>query len=428
MAFQELLNQVGSLGRFQILQMTFLLICSSLIYSHFLVENFTAAIPSHRCWVPILDNDTVSDNDSGILSHDAHLRISIPLDSNLRPEKCRRFIRLQWHLLHLNGSFSNVTVPDTEPCMEGWVYDRSTFISTTVTEWDLVCASQSMNSVAKFAFVIGGLIGHILGGYLSDRFGRKLIFTCALLQAAVSETCAALAPTFLIYCLLRFVAGISQSAIVTNTGLLMIEWTSPKFQSVVMAALLCSGSVGQLLLAGLAFAIGNWRNVQLALSTPIFFLLIPTRWLSESARWLIMTNKPQKGLEELRKAAHMNGMRSSGDRLTMEVVRTTMKNELEAARTKLSPRDLYRMPNLRKRICLMSLVRFVMWLSITGLMVHLQHLSNNIFLLQCLFGIVSIPANVAGNCLLNYMDRRIGQLLLMFLYGFSILATLFIPQ
>ncbi|XP_029421473.1 solute carrier family 22 member 19-like isoform X2 [Nannospalax galili] len=320
MAFQELLNQVGSLGRFQILQMTFLLICSSLIYSHFLVENFTAAIPSHRCWVPILDNDTVSDNDSGILSHDAHLRISIPLDSNLRPEKCRRFIRLQWHLLHLNGSFSNVTVPDTEPCMEGWVYDRSTFISTTVTEWDLVCASQSMNSVAKFAFVIGGLIGHILGGYLSDR------------------------------------------------------------------------------------------------------------WLSESARWLIMTNKPQKGLEELRKAAHMNGMRSSGDRLTMEVVRTTMKNELEAARTKLSPRDLYRMPNLRKRICLMSLVRFVMWLSITGLMVHLQHLSNNIFLLQCLFGIVSIPANVAGNCLLNYMDRRIGQLLLMFLYGFSILATLFIPQ
>nr|XP_034375281.1 solute carrier family 22 member 19-like isoform X2 [Arvicanthis niloticus] len=320
MAFQDLLNQVGSLGRFQILQMTFILTCNIIVSPHSLLENFTAAIPDHRCWVPILDNDTVSDNDSGILSQEDLLRVSIPLDSNLRPEKCRRFIQPQWHLLHLNSTFSSVTEPDTEPCVDGWVYDQSTFLSTIVTEWDLVCEFQSLDSVAKFLFLTGALVGNILYGCLTDR------------------------------------------------------------------------------------------------------------WLSESARWLIMVNKPQKGLKELRKVAHLNGMKNSGDVLTIEVVRTVMKEELEASQTKSSIWDLFRIPHLCKRICLLSLVRFVIWISSLGLLINFQHLRVNVFLLQCLFGTISIPANFFGFFLVNHLGRRISQLFIIFLFGISILAIIFVPQ
>ncbi|XP_028627052.1 solute carrier family 22 member 19 [Grammomys surdaster] len=428
MAFQDLIIQLGSLGRFQILHLIFVLFCTVLVLPHTFLENFTAAIPSHRCWIPILDNNTVSDNNSRILSQDDLLKISIPMDSNLRPEKCRRYIQPQWHLLHLNGTFSTVTEPDTEPCMDGWVYDQSTFLSTTVTQWDLVCGSQALNSVAKFIYLTGILIGYIMGGHLSDRFGRKLIFTCSLLQMAITETCVALAPSFLIYCSLRFLTGISSSSMRTNSALLILEWTSPKFQAMIMALIFSAGGVGQILLGGLAFAIRNWRHLQLAMSVPMFLLLIPTRWLSESARWLIVTNKPQKGLKELRKAACMNGMKNSGDTLTLEVVKTTIKEELKAAQTKPSPLVLFRTSNLRKRICLLSFIRFVSLLSFLGLFINLQYLSNNVFLLQCLYGVVSIPANVLGNFSVNYMGRRITQLIFMSVMGISILAIVILPQ
>ncbi|KAB0405679.1 hypothetical protein E2I00_018843, partial [Balaenoptera physalus] len=187
-------------------------------------------------------------------------------------------------------------------------------------------------------------------------FGRKLILRWCSLQLAISGTCAAFAPTFLIYCSLRFWSGCSAVVIITNNWMLIVEWTRSQSKAMVITLITCAISIGQIMLGGLAFVFRDWHTLQLVVSVPFFVFFFSSRWLVESARWLIITNNPDKGLKELKKVAHRNGIKNAEAALNMEGFKVTMQEELEAAQTKTTVFDLFRTPNLRKRICLLLFV------------------------------------------------------------------------
>ncbi|KAH0509903.1 Solute carrier family 22 member 21 [Microtus ochrogaster] len=170
-AYDDLTAFLGEWGPFQ--RLIFFLLSASIIPNGFtgLSAVFLTAIPEHRCRIP----DTVNLS-SAWRNH------SIPLetkDGRQVPQKCRRY-RLatiaNFSALGLEpGQDVDLEQLEQESCLDGWEYSKDIFLSTIVTEWDLVCNDDWKAPLTTSLFYMGVLLGSFISGQLSDRFGRKTV-------------------------------------------------------------------------------------------------------------------------------------------------------------------------------------------------------------------------------------------------------------
>ncbi|XP_011848891.1 PREDICTED: solute carrier family 22 member 12 isoform X2 [Mandrillus leucophaeus] len=394
MAFSELLDLVGGLGRFQVLQTVALMVSIMWLSTQSMLENFSAAVPSHRCWVPLLDNSTAQAGVPGGLTPEALLAVSIPPGPNQGPHQCRRFRQPQWQILDPNATATSWSEADTEPCVDGWVYDRSIFTSTIVAKWNLVCDSHALKPMAQSIYLAGILVGAAACGPASDRFGRRLVLTWSYLQMAV----------------------------------MVMEWTAAQARPLVMTLNSLGFSFGHGLTAAVAYGVRDWTLLQLVVSVPFFLCFLYSWWLAESARWLLTTGRLDWGLRELWRVAAINGKGAVRDTLTPEVLLSAMREELSMDQAPASLGTLLRTPGLRFRTCISMLCWFAFGFTFFGLALDLQALGSNIFLLQMFIGVVDIPAKMGALLLLSRLGRRPTQAASLLLAGLCILANTLVPH
>ncbi|TFK12135.1 Solute carrier family 22 member 6-B [Platysternon megacephalum] len=396
------LEKEQRMGFFQTILVALVFLPLLMVASHNFLQNFTAAVPRHWCYIPAGDNDTTE------VTGDL-LKIYIPMDGNQEPDRCLQFSTPQWQLLAPNGTRTNAT----ESCLDGWAYDRSVFNSTIITEWHLVCGQRALKDFAQSIYMAGVLVGSLVYGGLADRLGRRALLLWSLLQIGVMGTGAAFAPNLAAYCAFRFFSGMGIAGFILNGSSLTLEWIPSQFRAMVSTILTCSLTLGQLLLAGLAYAIRDWRQLQLASSVPFFLFFLYSWWIPESAHWLIVNHRPEMALRNLRRTL----------RLEMQ------QEEESSGPSRHSALELFRTAPMRGVTCCLMLAWFSNSFSFYHLALDLQRFGGiSIFLVQLIFGAVDMPFRMLVAVVANRLGRRLMQAACLVLGGLFILASIPVPQ
>ncbi|XP_068432785.1 organic cation transporter protein [Clinocottus analis] len=403
MNFDDILCLIGGFGKFQ--KTLFVWICLPQIFLafHMLVSVFTGAVPPHLCR---------SSWPSAGAPASSNFNFSHLADPDGRPE------------LSCTAPLNHSSAGDGSPtgnCQRGWEYSTETFQSTTVTEWNLVCDSASLNNMASSIYMFGLLVGAVVFGSLADKYGRRNIILVNLASQAVFGVGSAFAPNFYVYIALRFVVGTSISGVIMNAFVLGTEWTGSKERMLAGIITDYFFGFGYILLAGVAYLIRDWRKLQLAISAPGFLFVFYIWLLPKSARWLMANDRKEEAWELIRKAAQMNGRPLSKD---LQMRKVEEKTEVKK---KHSVIDLVRTPKMRKQ----SLIVFYLWFANVfvyyGLSLNISDFGMNIYLTQMIFGLVEMPARTITLFTLN-RSRKFSQLAFLAVGGTACLLTIFIPS
>ncbi|KAM4546614.1 solute carrier family 22 member 6 isoform 2-T2 [Fundulus diaphanus] len=371
MGFTDLLEEVGGFGRYQWIHVTLISLPGLLMASQNLLNNFVSGIPAHHC-NPATNQSLRDLALTYQVDEQQLLKVFIPPDpSGNRLDRCRRYVEPQWHVLHLNSSL-NASQLQTEGCVDGWSFDQSEFSSTTVSEWDLVCSLRPLKQMIQTIYMGGVLTGAIIFGGLSDRFGRKSVLIWSYLQLAVLGCSSALSPSYTAYCIFRFLSGMAVSGIILNGVSLKVEWIPTKTRTLVGTLTSFFFTFGQMILAGLAYWLRDWRKLQLVVCAPMFIFFAYSWWYAESARWLVLNRRSEKALKSLHRVARINRRPEIVDKLTLEVLHSHMSKEIESSRSSFTAFDLLKTRRIRRiSICLIA-VWFSTSFAYYGLAMDLQ--------------------------------------------------------
>ncbi|XP_043199241.1 organic cation transporter protein-like [Amphibalanus amphitrite] len=287
--------------------------------------------------------------------------------------------------------------PDGQPCRR-WLYDTNFTGSSVVTQWDLVCERRPLLSTIQSVMQFGGLFGSLGAGVLGDRLGRRTVYLAMMTVYVLGALLGSVVSLYEMFLVTRFASGVGWMGVVSTSFVLIVELTGMRWRAWAGQLYMLPNALGQVVLAGVAYKLRVWWQLQLALSLPLLVFVLSWWLVPESPRWLILRGRDDDALKVLATTARVNGHELPDDaqlhRMLKEVRRSELAAEEAAAGGGLCADTvkLWSSRVLRRWM----LATIVCWIAVCGayfgLSFDVTQLSENAYLAGGLSGLVEIPA------------------------------------
>lgn len=160
------------------------------------------------------------------------------------------------------------------------------------TEFDLSTGQRGLVATAN---LIGMAVGAVAWGTIADRMGRKKAFSITLMIFALFSVLGALSPSWEVFLILRFLAGVGLGGCIPVDYAIVSEFSPRRQRGRVLAAMDGWWPIGTTL-AGVSATFlvpvtGNWRWMLALMVLPALLLFWVRRGVPESPLYLARTGR-----------------------------------------------------------------------------------------------------------------------------------------
>ncbi|XP_073351574.1 solute carrier family 22 member 13 isoform X1 [Pagrus major] len=292
---------------------------------------------------------------------------------------------------------------------------------------DSVCGWTDLLSYGQTLYMVGLLLGSLVGGAISDRYGKRPVLLVCVCLHAVCGLVPAVLPQPHLFLAIRCLTGVCCCCINICSFSLVVEWTLPAARLWPPAFLPFCFSLGTMGGAPLAWLSPTWRQLHLSLALPQLVCLPLFLSIPESPRWLLLKRRTD-ALDSYRR-------NSPADKHCLDLLLDSAWSDLQKATEAQeepppgghAPSDIMhlRHPTVLLRLFIMSYLSAASALTYFGICMNIGSFGVGVYSAQFFSGLSEAPCLLIP---LVRLGRRPLSVLALFLSGAACFLSLLLSR